>query len=823
MSRKTSSAPAPVAAGAGPPLDRHWLDAERVRVYSSMIVAIFGTIFVIWLAMSLPDLVDPRGKPFGYDFMAFWSAAKLAVTGRAASAFDESIISAVQHAAVPSLPEIVFPWHYPPTFLLLIAPLGLLPYALALAVFVLAGAALWALLVRRVLPDRRSWIVAAAAPAGLINLLDGQNAFLTAALAGFALLWLDRRPLLAGVLIGLLAMKPHLGLLFPLVLLIEHRWRTITAAAAAVLALAVSSLAAFGWASWAAFLDHLPVTQAMAEHGAVPWGTMPSAYVFALSLGAPVGAAWVLQGASAALAVAAVWRAWRCPAAPFEAKAAAFAAGSLLLPPYLFYYDLVWAVLAIGWLALLGLRTGFRRGEREVMLFAYLAPALMPPLQLLSGVQVGFPALVLLLVVATLRAAPPTAPERELLRRTLSLVREAPWITRARLLRWGTALMLASIVLIAYDTLAHLTAGLTNSTGEHPGRDFVNFWAGARLAADGQASLAYDPAAFNAFEKALIGPLSEFKVYSYPPTNMILTLPLAAVPFLPGLALWTGFGILLAAAPLSRLIGWRAALVAAVGVPVSMLDIITGQNGHFTAALFGGGLVLLERRPILAGVLFGLLCYKPQLGLLLPIALAAGGWWRSFIAAAATVCAVLAASVVVLGSDSWAGFLVQMDLQQRLMEVRATMWNRTQSVFLAGRMAGLGVTAAYIAQACSSVAAIALTILVWRGPTSFRIKAATLVLGTFLITPYVWDYDMVVIVFAAAWLGLEGSERGFLPWERFAVLLLLAQPLVTLNLTNFSGVQIAPIGLWFAMIVLVRRAVSGASVAPPPRLAFPDA
>src|SRR5437016_5440043 len=155
---------------------RHWLNAERVRVYSWMVVAIFAVIFILWVGLSLPDLVDPRGKPFGYDFMAYWSAARLALAGRPEAVFDESAIAAVQHAAVPSLPGIVFPWHYPPIFLLPVAPLGLLPYAASLALFVVVMAALWALLVRRILPDKRGWIVAAAAPAGLIGLLDGQNA-----------------------------------------------------------------------------------------------------------------------------------------------------------------------------------------------------------------------------------------------------------------------------------------------------------------------------------------------------------------------------------------------------------------------------------------------------------------------------------------------------------------------------------------------------------------------------------------------------------------------------------------------------------------------
>src|SRR6266581_2567125 len=354
----------------------HWLNAERVRVYSWMVVAIFAIVFIGWVGLSLPDLVDRRGKPIGYDFMAFWSAARLALAGRPEAAFDGPTIAAIQHAAVPFLPNIWFPWHYPPTFLLVVVPLGLLPYPAALAVFVLGTAALWAALVRDVLPDRRAWIVAAAAPAGLITLIDGQNALLTASLAGFALLWLERRPVAAGILIGCLAVKPHLALLFPLALLAEGRWRSIAAAATTVLALGAASLVAFGWASWAAFLDHVPLTLAMGEQGAVPLR-----------------------------ATCCVWLVWRSRAAPFEAKAATLVAGSLLVSPYLFYYDLTWAALAVAWLAMLGLRDGFARGEREILLFAFLAPGLMPPVHLLTSVQLGFPAVLLLLVVAVRRAA----------------------------------------------------------------------------------------------------------------------------------------------------------------------------------------------------------------------------------------------------------------------------------------------------------------------------------------------------------------------------------------------------------------------------------
>lgn len=796
-----------VGPACGAPPDRHWLNEERIRVYSWLVVAIFGSILVGWVALSLPGMVDPRGKPLGYDFMAYWSAAKLALAGRPEIAFDEAVISAVQHQAVPSLPGIIFPWHYPPTFLLPVAPLGLLPYAAALLVFVLGTAGLWAGLVSRVLPDPRGWIVAAAAPAGLINLLDGQNAFLTASLAGFALLWLDRRPIAAGMLIGLLAIKPHLAVLFPLALLAEGRWRTIVAAAVTALALAAASFAAFGWDTWAAFLNHLPITQAMAEQGAVPWGTMPSAYVFALSLGMPVAAAWGLQAAVALFAAGCVWRAWRCRAATFEAKAATLVAGSLLVSPYLFYYDLVWAVLAIAWLAVLGLRTGFRRGEREVFLFAFLTPALMPPVQMLTSVQLGFPAVLLLLVVAMRRAAPLGLHERLHLRRAIDVIREARWVTRERLLLWGIGFAVASLILLARQVQFHTADELTAPDGTQLGGDFTNYFAAAKAAASGRAALVYDHAWFNAFERSLIGPASEQKIYPYPPVALLLSLPLALLPFIPALITWVLLGAALCFSLLRRLVGWKAAAVAVIGAPAAFFNIFYYNNGYFTAALLAGGLMLLDKRPMIAGVCFGCLAYKPHLGLLLPFAVAASGRWRVFVTAAATAVVLVLASLALFGVSAWAGFVGQITGERQMFEFQTAIWPFMPTVFASSRLLGATVPTAYAVQVVSSALAITLTVLAWRTPGPIEIKAAILAVATFVAVPYAWHYDTVVLVFAAAWLGGEALRTGFRPWERAAIVLLLIFVLLALESAKLAGVPLGPVILWLVLIVLVRRAV----------------
>ena len=393
---------------AAPP--QHWLNDERVRVYSAVLLGIFVAAYLGLIALSLPGFVDPRGKPVGYDFIAFWSAAWLALQGRPAAAFDWHAIAAAHQAAVPALhdPFYLFLWHYPPTFLLAVLLLGYLPYLVALAIFLAGSIAAWAMLIRRIVPDRRYWIAAAAMPAGLVNLFHGQNGFLTAALAGFGLLLLERRPLVAGTLIGLLAIKPHLAILFPIALIASGQWRAFAAAAVTATLLSVLSVAVFGRDTLAAFVHDMPGAGSLIDQGILPWGMIPSPYVFALALGAPRGLAWALQAAAALGAMVGVWTAWRSRTASFAARAAVLLTGALLVSPYVFYYDMTWAGLAVGWLALHAAHADFRRGEREVLFAAWIVPLLMVPIFKVTGVQIGCIALCALFAVAMRRitAAP---------------------------------------------------------------------------------------------------------------------------------------------------------------------------------------------------------------------------------------------------------------------------------------------------------------------------------------------------------------------------------------------------------------------------------
>jgi len=390
----------------------------------------------------------------------------------------------------------------------------------------------------------------------------------------------------------------------------------------------------------------------------------------------------------------------------------------------------------------------------------------------------------------------------------IDTLRYAPWLTRERVLRWSLGFALLSVILATAHVVGRTTAGLTNQTGEHLGGDFINYWLGAQFADSGRAALAYNIDIFDAFQKSLVGPLGEFKMYVYPPVAMLLSWPLAKLPFLPALMVWTAVGMAFCLWSLSRLLGWSMAALATIGAPAAFLNLMTGQNGYFTAGLLGTGLMVLDRRPVLAGMLFGLLSFKPHLGVLLPVALVAGGYWRAIMAAAATGTLLFAVSAAVLGADAWAAFVHQMIVQRGVMEIGVWGWHRMPTVFVAMRTAGVAVNVSYAVQIVSGVLAAAVVARVWRAPCASEIKAASVVVATFLVTPYVQDYDMVVLIFAAGWLLKQAPAGRFLPWERIALAILLVLPVAALPLAKWAGMQIGPIVLWAMLILLTRRALA---------------
>ncbi len=382
------------------------VDGERLGTYSRLLVACYGILLLALLVLSSGN-VGPDGKPIGADFITFWSAGRLTLAGNAAGAFDADTIFAMQRVAAPAY-NYIFLWHYPPTFQLAAAVLAVPPYLVSYYLFVGASLALFIAAVRPMVPWREAGILLLALPATLTCVLHGQNSLVSAALLATAIMSIERRPVLAGVCIGLLAYKPQLGVLFPLVLAMTGHWKVMGVAAVTLAVFVGLSMAAFGFELWAVFLGNLAVVREVVESGQLPWGKMPSAFVFLRKLGVPQTFAYAGQVVVAAGVVAVVTMVWWRRGATLMAGAV-LVSGTMLLTPYTFDYEMAIMAVPLAVIARHLVRHGASEGEKLLLGALAAAPLAMGPLVDKCGIQLGFLALAAMFVWTARLALVPRA------------------------------------------------------------------------------------------------------------------------------------------------------------------------------------------------------------------------------------------------------------------------------------------------------------------------------------------------------------------------------------------------------------------------------
>lgn len=381
-----------------------WLTPARIRGYALLVLAI-SLAGLIGLVATSQHLIDRNGKPIGTDFSNVYAAGVLTLSGKAPDAYDPKLQHAAEIAVFEGRDVPFFGWHYPPFFLMIAALLALMPYALALLCWLAVSLPAFMIAVHAIVPRRETWLVTAAFPAVFVNVGHGQNAFFTAALLGGFLTLLNRRPVIAGILLGLLSYKPQFGLLIPLVLLVTGRWTTMLSATATVAVLIGASTLLFGMSVWHAFIESATFTRTIVlEAGGTGWEKIQSLFSAVRMWGGSIDAAYAAQGALAlTLAASVVWL-WRSQAA-FELKAAALAIACLLATPYVLDYDMVVLGIAIAFLVRHGLARGFHPYEISLLALAWAAPFLTRSVAGLSGVPLGLIVMLALYAMTLRRAA----------------------------------------------------------------------------------------------------------------------------------------------------------------------------------------------------------------------------------------------------------------------------------------------------------------------------------------------------------------------------------------------------------------------------------
>ena len=383
--------------------DAPWFGERRARAYRLILLVLMLLLVTFWV-LGAHGGIDRMGKPLGTDFLAFWSAARLALLGEPAASYDLARIYAMERASMPVDPGLSS-FLYPPPFLLLCLPFGLVGYFPALIAWLAAtGATYWAVLHRWIGEHDRSWITILIFPANFLNIGHGQNGFLTAALLGGGLWLLDRRPFAAGLLLGLLVVKPQMALAVPVLVLFGGRWRTLAGGILSAATLCLISLLVFGSDAWAGFLNGGETARAIIEQGLVPYGKMISLSAAIHVLGGGSFMAYSAQLLLALGGLATLALACRSGLAAPRGLAALTAAATLLISPFMLDYDLTISAIPLAWLFSEGQRRGFLPWEKLVLAAAYMLPLYARDLALGLGVPIA-PLVLAALFACAARAA----------------------------------------------------------------------------------------------------------------------------------------------------------------------------------------------------------------------------------------------------------------------------------------------------------------------------------------------------------------------------------------------------------------------------------
>jgi hypothetical protein len=392
----------------------------------------------------------------------------------------------------------------------------------------------------------------------------------------------------------------------------------------------------------------------------------------------------------------------------------------------------------------------------------------------------------------------------------LEFARTGAFLTRERLRVWSVAFLIGYAIAIA--VLFATAHGLNDYAGRPLGTDFSDVYVAGLQALQGHAAAPFDPLTQLDAERAFFGSDTQFYGWHYPPYFLLLAAPLAKLPYLAALTLWqVGSALLYLAAlwlllrngPMPELARDRLWPVLALGFSAVFVNLTHGHNGFLTAALFAGGLALLDRRPAVAGILFGLLAYKPQFGVLLPLMLIAAGRWKTIASAAATVGGLSLLVTFIFGWQVWPAFLEASQFTRVVvLEQGGTGFHKIQSIFAWTRLWGGSVALAYAAQGVVSLAVAAGCVALWRSETSFANKAAALCFAAVLATPYSLDYDLMILAPALALLTAQGLKQGFAPWRASLLALLWLVPIAARGIAQISLIPLGVILMLAAFAAL---------------------
>lgn len=340
--------------------------------------------------------------------------------------------------------------------------------------------------------------------------------------------------------------------------------------------------------------------------------------------------------------------------------------------------------------------------------------------------------------------------------------------------------------------------GIHDRRGSIFGADFVAWYSASHIALTGAPADVYDMPALWSVERSVAGTHAPYSPFLYPPIYLLIIRPLARMPYLWALGVWSSLSLILYA---GVAFGTEPRLIfPALAFPGLFLDLLCGQNGCLTLTFLGTGLLNLDRSAIIAGISFGLAAYKPQFALLIPLLLLATSRWRVAAWAAISLAVLVGLSLAVFGWPIWMAFFQSIDFSRKVgLENGGPGFDELQSAFAAARLWGFGIPASYAIHAVVALLALGLAGWVWRRTNHRELQYAAFAAATMLVTPFILHYDLVLLALALLWLTPRLQS-----WPEFALVIgVWFFPFFTLTLAR-NQVPMAPVAV-LAMLALVVR------------------
>ncbi len=377
------------------------------------------------------------------------------------------------------------------------------------------------------------------------------------------------------------------------------------------------------------------------------------------------------------------------------------------------------------------------------------------------------------------------------------------FINQKRIRIWAS--LVSATYLIVFAVWLFNSTGLLDQRRLPIGTDFVAFYSASHAIKSGAPEKVFSPQYFHKLQIKLVGSNIPFFAWHYPPTFLLAVYPLARLPYLAAFFLWVAVSFGLLAFTIRKQYASSLTLPVLFSFPGTFQNFVHGQNGFLSTFCLGTGLCWLNSKPFLAGLAFGLLTYKPHFGLLVIPCLIAGKHWRACAGFFASALTLMATTLALWGSAPWAEFFKNIPTANAILQSGAVNWCKMPTVYAALRLAGFDNGWAAGLQLFAAITTVVLVIRVWKTAYNIFIHGSVLITGTFLVSPFAFDYDLMITSFLITGLATKiktdfATNKSLILW----CLIFWALPFLGPILASISGFNVVPL-VFIAFLVQILK------------------